>query len=145
MTVTLLRLALLAAALFAGGALYAGLVEHPARLLTGPPMGMAHFRTSYPRGTRLQAPLALAGALAALLAWAGGAGRPCLLAGALLGLVVPYTLVVMLPTNHRLMDPSLPPDGPEALRLLRRWGALHAVRIVLGLAALGLLAARAIR
>jgi len=143
-TAALLGLALTLAGLFAGGALYAGLVEHPARLLTGPPMGVAHFRTSYPRGTRLQAPLALLGAGAAVLAWAGGGGRPALLGGLLLGLVVPFTLLVMLPTNHRLMDPALGPDTPEALRLLRRWGALHAVRILLSLAALALLARAAL-
>jgi hypothetical protein len=135
----LLQVAVSAAALFAGGALYAGLVEHPARLATGPPMGVAHFRTSYPRGTRLQAPLASVGALAAGAAWAGGAGRAALAAGLLLGLAVAYTLAAMRPTDTRLMDPGLPPDSPEALRLLRRWGALHAVRVLLGLGALAVL------
>jgi hypothetical protein len=48
---------------------------------------------------------------------------------------VPYTLVVILPTNKRLMDRALAPDSPEARALLRRWTALHAVRTVLGLAA----------
>jgi uncharacterized membrane protein YccC len=49
--------------------------------------------------------------------------------------VVPYTLVAIMPTNRLLLDPALPPDAPEARRLLRRWGALHAVRTLLGLAA----------
>ena len=53
----------------------------------------------------------------------------------LLGLVVPYTLVVILPTNKRLLDRALSPDAPETRQLLRRWTALHAVRTVLGLAA----------
>jgi len=124
-----------AAALFAGGALYVSLVEHPARILTGPPMAVAQFRTSYPRGAWLQGGLAALGTLAAVGAWLAGARIAWLVAGALLGLVVPYTLVVILPTNNRLMDRALAPDSPEARALLRRWTALHAVRTVLGLAA----------
>src|SRR5215471_2766940 len=62
-----------ATTLFAGGALYVSLVEHPARLLTGPPMAVAQFRTSYPRGARLQGSLAVLGGLAAIGAWLGGA------------------------------------------------------------------------
>jgi len=124
-----------AAALFAGGALYVSLVEHPARILTGPPMAVAQFRTSYPRGAWLQGGLAALGTLAAVGAWLAGARIAWLVAGALLGLVVPYTLVVILPTNKRLMDRALVPDSPEARALLRRWTALHAVRTVLGLAA----------
>ena len=124
-----------AAALFAGGALYVSLVEHPARILTGPPMAVAQFRTSYPRGAWLQGGLAALGTLAAVGAWLAGARVAWLVAGALLGLVVPYTLVVILPTNKRLMDRALAPDSPEARALLRRWTALHAVRTVLGLAA----------
>jgi hypothetical protein len=124
-----------AAALFAGGALYVSLVEHPARILTGPPMAVAQFRTSYPRGAWLQGGLAALGTLAAVGAWLAGARIAWLVAGALLGLVVPYTLVVILPTNKRLMDRALAPDSPEARALLRRWTALHAVRTVLGLAA----------
>jgi Anthrone oxygenase len=124
-----------AAALFAGGALYVSLVEHPARIRTGPPMAVAQFRTSYPRGAWLQGGLAALGTLAAVGAWLAGARILWLVAGALLGLVVPYTLVVILPTNKRLMDRALAPDSPEARALLRRWTALHAVRTVLGLAA----------
>ena len=124
-----------AAALFAGGALYVSLVEHPARILTGPPMAVAQFRTSYPSGAWLQGGLAALGTLAAVGAWLAGARIAWLVAGALLGLVVPYTLVVILPTNERLMDRALAPGSPEARALLRRWTALHAVRTVLGLAA----------
>jgi hypothetical protein len=129
-----------AAALFAGGALYVSLVEHPARLATGPPMAVAQFRTSYPRAAWLQGGLAVGGALAAAGAWLGGGGAGWLAAGALLGLVVPYTLGVILPTNKRLLDRTLSPDAPEARQLLRRWTALHAVRTVLGLAALAAMA-----
>lgn len=128
-----------AAALFAGGALYATVVEHPARQACGPPMAVAHFRRSYPRGAALQAPLALVGALAAAGVWLAGGGPGWLGGGLALGAVVPYTLLAMLATNRRLMDPALAPDVLETRRLLRRWGALHLVRTLLGLLALGLM------
>ena len=124
-----------ATTLFAGGALYVSLVEHPARMDTGPPMGVAQFRTSYPRGARLQGGLAVVGTLAAVGAWLAGAPIGWLGAGLLLGLAVAYTLIVIFPTNRRLLDRTLSPDLPETRRLLRHWGALHAVRTLLGLAA----------
>jgi hypothetical protein len=135
MAVALAWIAAGAATLFAGGALYVSLVEHPARQATGPPTAVAQFRTSYPRGARLQGGLAALGSVAAIGAWLGGARTAWLAAGVLLGVVVPYTLLVVLPTNRRLLDRSLSPDAPEARRLLRHWGVLHAVRTLLGLAA----------
>jgi hypothetical protein len=45
--------------------------------------------------------------------------------------VIPFTLIVILPTNRRLLSPALAKDYPEAARLLDRWGNLHAVRSVL--------------
>lgn len=60
--------------------------------------------------------------------------------GLLLGAVVPFTLLVIFPTNRRLLDPSLDSASGEAATLLRRWDRLHAVRSVLGAAAFGLLA-----
>jgi len=123
------------ATLFAGGALYVSLVEHPARLATGPPMAVAQFRTSYPRGARLQGGLAALGTLAAIGTWLAGGWFDWVAAGALLGSVIPYTLLVILPTNKRLLDKALSPDSPEARRLLGRWGAFHAVRTLAGLGA----------
>jgi anthrone oxygenase-like protein len=132
---TLAWIAAGATTLFAGGALYVSLVEHPARQATGPPMAVAQFRTSYPRGARLQGGLAALGALAAAGTWLAGGWFDWVAAGALLASVIPYTLLVVFPTNRRLLDRSLSPDAPEARRLLRLWGVLHAVRTVAGLAA----------
>jgi hypothetical protein len=138
-------LATLSAALFAGGALYAAAVEHPARVACGPPMAVAEFRLSYPRGAWLQGALAVVGALAAGGAWLGGAPRAWLVAGLVLMGVVPYTLLLMHPTNARLRDRGLAPDIPETQRLLRRWGLLHLVRVGLGLLALGLMIGSPVR
>jgi hypothetical protein len=132
-------LATVSAALFAGGALYATVVEHPARVACGPPMAVAQFRTSYPRGAGLQGSLAVVGSLAAVGAWLGGAPPAWLISAVALIAVVPYTLLVMHATNRRLRDRRLAPDIPETQQLLRRWGLLHLVRVALGLLALGLM------
>lgn len=58
-----------------------------------------------------------------------------LIGGILLGLVIPFTLLVILPTNRRLLDPGLDRESLEASQLLGRWGKLHAVRSVLSLSA----------
>ena len=61
---------------------------------------------------------------------------PLLLAGGLLLLANwPFTLLIILPTNHKLeaIDPAAP--SPEARALLIRWGRLHWVRALLGGAA----------
>lgn len=54
-------------------------------------------------------------------------------------MVIPFTLVVILPTNKRLLDPGLDRSSAEAAALLARWGQLHAVRSVLSTVAFGLL------
>lgn len=129
-------LATLATTLFTGAALYVSLVEQPARLLCPTPCALAQWRPSYRRATRLQASLALTGCLLALGAWLGGAGPAWLAAGLLLGSVVPFTLLVIMPTNRRLQDESLDPADPSARVLLQRWGRLHHARSLASLAAL---------
>ena len=72
-----------------------------------------------------------------LLAWLAGASILWLVAGVLLGSVISFTLIVILPTNKRLLSATLDKRSIEADRLLGRWGSLHAVRSVLsGLALL---------
>jgi uncharacterized membrane protein len=56
-----------------------------------------------------------------------------------MGAVVPFTLIVILPTNKKLLDPSLDKSSESARNLLQKWGRLHAVRTVLSLAALMIL------
>jgi len=131
--------AMLCTGLFAGAAIYVSLVEHPARLACGPPLALAEFGPSYRRASVMQASLAVVGCLAAVAAWAQGSATAVLVAGLLLGAAVPFTLIVMLPTNKRLLDAGLDRASPEAGALLARWGRLHAVRSVVSGAAFLLL------
>src|SRR5262249_23905136 len=81
----------------------------------------------YARGTVMQVTLALIGALAAVVRWGFGGHLGWLFGGLLLGAVVPFTLIVILPTNELLLDPALDPNSSGSATLLRRWGRLHAV------------------
>src|SRR5258705_2629349 len=128
LTMVLELIALLCTGIFAGAAIYISAVEHPARIECGIPLALAQFRPSYRRAAAMQATLAAIGCLSAVSAWAQGRGALVLLAGILLGAVIPFTLVVILPTNKRLLAPGLAPGSVEAAALLVRWGRLHAVR-----------------
>jgi uncharacterized membrane protein len=132
-------IATLCAGLFAGAAIYINAVEHPARLECGTALAVAEFGPSYRRATVMQASLAAVGLLTGFAAWWWGAGPIVLLAAALLGAVIPFTLLVILPTNKRLLDPSLDRDSAEAVALLSRWARLHAVRSAASTVAFALL------
>ena len=132
--------AILCTGLFAGAAIYVSLVEHPARLECGPALAIAEFGPSYRRGAVMQASLAVGSCLAAVAGWTQGSATSVLIAGLLLGSAVPFTLIVILPTNKRLLDAGLDRGSPEAAALLARWGRLHAVRSVVSGVAFLLLA-----
>jgi hypothetical protein len=108
------ELALVAAAAFAGAALYVGFVEHPARLVLDPASQLQQWRPSYRRATRTGDPRWGLGAALALANW-------------------PYTLLAIMPTNRALLAASS--TDPVVAPLMQRWIRLHAVRSGLGLAA----------
>ena len=117
-----------AGGVFFGAAVYVNLVEQPARISCGTPLALTQWRPSYKRGTLMQAPLAL-------IAWRFEGRAAWLVGGLLLLLVVPLTLVVILPTNKQLESQELDLQTEVAGRLLRRWGRLHAIRSILSGAA----------
>src|SRR5256714_13325409 len=93
--------------LFAGAAIYINLVEHPARMECGTELAATEFGPSYRRAAIMQASLAVLGFVASIAAWLVERNWGLLLGGVLLVAVVPFTLVVILPTNKKLLDPAL--------------------------------------
>ena len=129
-------IATLSSGLFAGAAVYINLVEHPARMETGIRPALTEFAPSYKRATVTQVSLAAAGFLSALAAWRSRSDAGWLIGGGLLVASIPFTALVILPTNKKLLDPATAEDLALAEELLTRWGRLHAVRSVLSLASL---------
>lgn len=128
-------IAALTAALFAGAALYINVAEQPARLSLDTPSAAAQWAPSYQRATWMQAPLALVSLLCGMGVWLVSGGLGWLMAAVLIGLVVPFTIVGIMPTNRSLLLVGRDLASSETRDLLERWGRLHAVRTALSLAA----------
>ena len=128
-------LATFAAALFAGAALYINLAEHPARMGLETKIAALQWAPSYKRATWLQAPLALVSFLTGAAAWLLGASFGWIVGALLIGAVVPFTFIVIMPTNHKLLAPGRDLSSAETRELLDKWGKLHAVRTALSLIA----------
>jgi hypothetical protein len=126
------QLALIAAAVFAGAALYVSVVEHPARKHLDDRAALVEWQPAYKRGFAMQAPLAVVGFLLGLLAWWQSGNWLWLFGAAVLIANWPYTLLVMLPTNNKLMATEPTQAGAESHALLDKWSQLHGVRTALG-------------
>lgn len=129
------QLALVVAGVFAGAALYINVAEQPARLCLKDDALLMQWKPSYKRGFAMQAPLAVVGFLLGALAWRQTGQWAWLMGGAVLAANWPYTALVIMPVNRRLMAMTPAPDAAASRRLIERWARLHAVRTALGFAA----------
>jgi hypothetical protein len=111
--------AVLTCSVFAGAALYISFVEHPAKMQRGTtklPASYRHAGDSSGFGT-------------AIVRGRVARGRDVWwpVGGVLLGAVIPFTLIVILPTNKRLLNKELDRRSAQTERLLARWGRFQAV------------------
>jgi hypothetical protein len=127
-------LALVSASAFTGAAFYINVAEHPARMTLSADAALAQWKPAYKSGALMQASLALVGALCAFAAAYASRDWRWVLAGAVLLVNWPYTLLVIMPVNKRLMVRSSNDDEETTRALLHRWNRLHAVRTVFGAA-----------
>ena len=127
--------AILSCALFAGAALYINLVEHPARMQCGTELAATVFGPSYHRATAMQVPLALVATLSAVGSWWFEDSMLWIAGALLIFAVVPYTLIVIFPTNKQLLATGINRNSRDTHRLLVRWGRLHAMRTIASLTA----------
>src|SRR5687768_12040560 len=114
-------IATLSTALFCGAAIYINLVEHPARVSCGTALAVTEFAPSYKRAAVMQGSLAAVAFLSSMAAWVINAGIYWLIGGILIVVVIPFTVIVILPTNKKLLDASLDKDSEYARHLLNRW------------------------
>jgi hypothetical protein len=130
------NLALATTAIFTGAAIYVNAVEQPARLALGTPALLSEWQEGYPRGSVMQAGLAIVSGLLAVLAFVFSHDWRWLLGALLILAPWPYTMFIIMPTNHVLKS-TLPAQATEQTReLVQQWGRLHMGRSALGLLAI---------
>ena len=127
--------ALTSAAIFLGAALYVLAVEHVARRNLDDRAALIEWKPAYKRGAAMQASIALVSTALGVSAW--WQTRDIWFAfGATFALLPwPWTLLIIKPTNDKLLNTPFDVAGIETRQLLDRWGKLHAVRVGFGAAA----------
>jgi hypothetical protein len=125
-------LALIASAIFAGAAFYVNFAEQPARLTLDDRALLAEWKPAYKRGAAMQAPLAVVGFLFGLLAWWRVSDTAFLVGAILIIAPWPWTLIVIKPVNDVLLATDIDKAAAPTRALVVKWGAIHAVRTVLG-------------
>lgn len=133
-------LALTVAAIFTGAAVYISFVEHPARSVLDDSAQLEAWKPSYARSAYMRACLAMLGFVLGVAAWRQTGDARWLAGAALLVASWPFTMIMIVPTNKVLRSLYPGQASLESRALLARWGRLHAMRTVFGVAATGVLA-----
>jgi hypothetical protein len=125
-------LALASAAAFTGAAAYVSWSEQPARLTLDDAPLLKEWKSSYAKGTEMQATLALVSGLLGLAAFYFEHSAMAAAGGVLVLANWPYTFLAITPTNRRLG--AMADAGAGTRQLILKWGKLHAGRTLLGFA-----------
>lgn len=129
------QLALTAAAVFTGAAIYVNVAEQPARLTLDTRSLLAEWKPSYQRGAIMQASLAIIAGILGIIAYFMTWDWRWLIGAALILAPWPFTMLIIMPTNN-ILKATTPETANEQTRgLILQWGRLHAVRTALGIAA----------
>ena len=121
-------IAIFSCMIFAGAAIYINIAEHPARLECGTELAATVFVPSYNRASLMQAALALISTFSSVIVWFLGGSTLWLVGAVFIFFVVPFTLIVIMPTNTKLKSPDLNKSAESTRALLEYWGKLHFIR-----------------
>ena len=129
------QLALIAAAAFAGAAIYVNVAEQPARLVLDDRAMLAQWKRSYDSASVMQAGLALVACALGVIAFFLSHDWRWLLGALLILAPWPWTIFVIMPVNRRLKATA--PDAAQShtRASVEHWGRLHAGRSAFGIAA----------
>jgi Domain of unknown function (DUF1772) len=128
--------AVLSSGIFAGAAIYINVAEHPARMGCDTKTAVTVWAPSYKRAYVMQASLAVLSFLSGIAIWLISGDIMWLVAAIFIGAVIPFTFIIIMPTNQKLLASERDLNSAETRELLVKWGKLHAVRSILSFVAL---------
>ena len=129
------QLALIAAAAFAGAAIYVNVAEQPARLVLDDRAMLAQWKRSYDSASVMQAGLALVACALGVIAFFLSHDWRWLLGALLILAPWPWTIFVIMPVNRRLKATAPDAAQSDTRASVKHWGRLHAGRSAFGIAA----------
>ena len=129
------QLALIAAAAFAGAAIYVNVAEQPARLVLDDRAMLAQWKRSYDSASVMQAGLALVACALGVVAFFLSHDWRWLLGALLILAPWPWTIFVIMPVNRRLKATAPDAVQSDTRASVEHWGRLHAGRSAFGIAA----------
>jgi len=129
------ELALSTASIFTGAVIYVNVAEQPARLKLDNKALLAEWQPSYARGAVMQASLAIISGVCGVLAFLVTYDWRWLLGALLILAPWPYTMFIIMPTNHVLKSTAPEHANDGTRELIQQWGRLHMGRSALGVLA----------
>jgi uncharacterized membrane protein len=124
-------LAVIIAGIITGGAWAYTLEIHPALMKARPSSSLDVFSPMFHHANKMQPLLGTVVAIVTLIVSFMTGNWYWFVTALIMQIIGPYTIIVLMPLNRRLMAEDADPNSPALLEDLRRWGGLHLVRTLI--------------